>query len=300
METPETKKNKAASAVIQTAIILFCLTVYAAGVVLFILPSGMIAAGATGLGLFAEHYFGIPLSGFVAIFNIAMFGLGWLELGKKFAATTLIATFYYPFILNRLSALAGNFVFTKDPMLCAIFAGVMIGFSLGIVIRSGASTGGMDIPPLVLQKRLKIPVSVSMYVFDVAILLSQLLFRDREKILYGIIMVMIYTVILDKMLMMGKKQVQAKIISEKYEAINLAVQQQLDRGTTLFKVEGGHLRKPSMAVVTVVSGRELQKLNRIVMDIDQEAFMVVHQVGEVRGRGFTEMKRHLEAGGLKN
>lgn len=158
----------------------------------------------------------------------------------------------------------------------------------------------MDIPPLVLQKRLKIPVSVSMYVFDVAILLSQLLFRDREKILYGIIMVMIYTVILDKMLMMGKKQVQAKIISEKYEAINLAVQQQLDRGTTLFKVEGGHLRKSSMAVVTVVSGRELQKLNRIVMDIDQEAFMVVHQVGEVRGRGFTEMKRHLEAGGLKN
>lgn len=166
----------------------------------------------------------------MAIFNIAMFGLGWLELGKKFAATTLIATFYYPFILNRLSALAGNFVFTKDPMLCAIFAGVMIGFSLGIVIRSGAPTGGMDIPPLVLQKRLKIPVSVSMYAFDVAILLSQLLFRDREKILYGIIMVMIYTVILDKMLMMGKKQVQAKIISEKYEAINLAVQQQLDRG----------------------------------------------------------------------
>ena len=300
METPETKKNKAASAVIQTAIILFCLTVYAAGVVLFILPSDMIAAGATGLGLFAEHYFGIPLSGFVAIFNIAMFGLGWLELGKKFAATTLVATFYYPFILNRLSALAGNFVFTKDPMLCAIFAGVMIGFSLGIVIRSGASTGGMDIPPLVLQKRLKIPVSVSMYVFDVAILLSQLLFRDREKILYGIIMVMIYTMILDKMLVMGKKQVQAKIISEKYEEINLAVQEQLDRGTTLFQVEGGHLRKPSMAVVTVVSGRELQKLNRIVMDIDGEAFMVVHQVGEVRGRGFTEMKRHLEAAGLKN
>ena len=300
METPETKKNKAAAAVIQTAIILFCLTVYAAGVVLFILPSDMIAAGATGLGLFAEHYFGIPLSGFVAIFNIAMFGLGWLELGKKFAATTLIATFYYPFILNRLSALAGNFVFTNDPMLCAIFAGVMIGFSLGIVIRSGASTGGMDIPPLVLQKRLKIPVSVSMYVFDVAILLSQLLFRDREKILYGIIMVMIYTMILDKMLVMGKKQVQAKIISEKYEEINLAVQEQLDRGTTLFQVEGGHLRKPSMAVVTVVSGRELQKLNRIVMDIDGEAFMVVHQVGEVRGRGFTEMKRHLEAAGLKN
>ncbi|MFR4784371.1 MAG: YitT family protein [Pilosibacter sp.] len=69
--------------------------------------------------------------------------------------------------------------------------------------------------------------------------------------------------------------VQAKIISEKYAEINIAVQEQLDRGTTLFQIEGGHLRKPSMAVITVVSGRELQKLNRIVMDIDSEAFMVV-------------------------
>ena len=299
MET-STKQNRVAFAILQTAIILLGLTVYAAGVVLFILPLDMIAAGTTGLGLFAQHFFAIPLSGFVAAFNIVMFGIGWVELGKKFAATTLIATFYYPFILNRLSVLVGDFIFTKDPMLCAIFAGIMIGFSLGIVIRSGASTGGMDIPPLVLQKRFKIPVSVSMYAFDVTILLSQLLFRDREKTLYGIIMVMIYTMILDKMLVMGKKQVQAKIISEKYEEINLAVQEQLDRGTTLFQVEGGHLRKPSMAVVTVVSGRELQKLNRIVMDIDGEAFMVVHQVGEVRGRGFTEMKRHLEAAGLKN
>ena len=299
MET-STKQNRVAFAILQTAIILLGLTVYAAGVVLFILPLDMIAAGTTGLGLFAQHFFAIPLSGFVAAFKIVMFGIGWVELGKKFAATTLIATFYYPFILNRLSVLVGDFIFTKDPMLCAIFAGIMIGFSLGIVIRSGASTGGMDIPPLVLQKRFKIPVSVSMYAFDVTILLSQLLFRDREKILYGIIMVMIYTMILDKMLMMGKKQVQAKIISEKYEEINIAVQEQLDRGTTLFQIEGGHLRKTSMAVVTVVSGRELQKLNRIVMDIDPEAFMVVHQVGEVRGRGFTEMKRHLEAEGLKN
>ena len=165
METSETKQNKAASVVIQTAVILFGLTVYAAGVVLFILPLDMIAAGTTGLGLMAQHFFGIPLSGFVAVFNIIMFGLGWLELGKKFAVTTLLATFYYPFILDRLTALAGDFVFTTDPMLCAIFAGIMIGFALGFVIRSGASTGGMDIPPLVLQKRFKFPVSVSMYVF---------------------------------------------------------------------------------------------------------------------------------------
>ena len=281
-------------------LILFGNALYSLAVVAFILPSGIITGGTTGLALASAHWFHTPITAFVLCFNVLTFLLGLFVLGWKFAATTLLSTFLYPILLAFWQQFPALSSLTKDAMLCTILGGMMIGAGIGIVIRAGASTGGMDIPPLVLQKRLKIPVSVSMYAFDVAILLSQLLFRDREKILYGIIMVMIYTVILDKMLMMGKKQVQAKIISEKYEAINLAVQQQLDRGTTLFKVEGGHLRKPSMAVVTVVSGRELQKLNRIVMDIDQEAFMVVHQVGEVRGRGFTEMKRHLEAGGLKN
>ena len=281
-------------------LILFGNALYSLAVVAFILPSGIITGGTTGLALASAHWFHTPITAFVLCFNVLTFLLGLFVLGWKFAATTLLSTFFYPILLAFWQQFPALSSLTKDAMLCTILGGMMIGAGIGIVIRAGASTGGMDIPPLVLQKRLKIPVSVSMYAFDVAILLSQLLFRDREKILYGIIMVMIYTVILDKMLMMGKKQVQAKIISEKYEAINLAVQQQLDRGTTLFKVEGGHLRKPSMAVVTVVSGRELQKLNRIVMDIDQEAFMVVHQVGEVRGRGFTEMKRHLEAGGLKN
>ena len=79
META-TKQNRVAFAIIQTAIILLGLTVYAAGVVLFILPLDMIAAGTTGLGLFAQHFFAIPLSGFVAAFNIVMFGIGWVEL----------------------------------------------------------------------------------------------------------------------------------------------------------------------------------------------------------------------------
>ena len=281
-------------------LILFGNALYSLAIVAFILPSGIITGGTTGLALASAHWFHTPITAFVLCFNILTFLLGFFVLGWKFAATTLLSTFFYPILLAFWQQFPALSSLTEDAMLCTILGGMMIGAGIGIVIRAGASTGGMDIPPLVLQKRLKIPVSVSMYVFDVAILLSQLLFRDREKILYGIIMVMVYTVILDKMLMMGKKQVQAKIISEKYEEINIAVQEQLDRGTTLFQIEGGHLRKTSMAVVTVVSGRELQKLNRIVMDIDPEAFMVVHQVGEVRGRGFTEMKRHLEAEGLKN
>ena len=272
--------------------ILVGLTCYAIGTALFVLPTDMIAAGTTGLALLAEHYWGISLSGFVAVFNVLMFLLGLIELGKEFALSTLIATFYYPFALDQAIRVVGDLVFTEDPMLCAVFAGLMIGFSLGIVIKAGASTGGMDIPPLVLKKRVGIPVSVSMYAFDFVILLTQLTFRDKEKILYGLIMVMIYTVVLDKVLMMGARQMQVKIVSGQYERISALIQEKLDRGVTLLYIEGGHSGQPSKAVLTVVSPRELARLNSLVTEVDENAFMIISQVGEVHGRGFTLMKKY--------
>ncbi|HIR05638.1 MAG TPA: YitT family protein [Candidatus Copromonas faecavium] len=292
METTVNQKQKYRKLAVKILTILVGLTCYAIGTALFVLPSDMIAAGTTGLALLAEHYWGLPLSVFVAAFNVLMFLLGLAELGKEFALSTLIATFYYPFALDQAIRIVGDWVFTEDPMLCAIFAGLMIGFSLGIVIRAGASTGGMDIPPLVLRKRLGIPVSVSMYAFDFVILLTQLTFRDKEKILYGLIMVMIYTVVLDKVLMMGTRQMQVKIISERYEEISEMIQKKLDRGTTLLHIEGGHLKKPSKAVLSVVSARELSKLNSLVMELDENAFMIINQVGEVHGRGFTLTKKY--------
>ena len=221
-----------------------------------------------------------------------MFAVGWLELGKEFAFSTLIATFYYPFALDRARALVGDLVLTTDPMLCSVFAGLMIGFALGIVIKAGASTGGMDIPPLVLKKRFRIPVSVSMYIADFVVLIAQMAFGDTERILYALIMVMIYTIVLDRVLLMGVKQVQVKIISENYEAISRMIQEKMDRGTTLLNMEGGHTRKKSMVVLVVVSGRELARLNDLVTSIDDKAFLVVNQVSEVRGRGFTMTKQY--------
>ena len=287
------KKEKNLNKVIkQVLIIVFGLTIYAFGVALFVLPMDMIAAGTTGMALLAQRLWGIPISTFVGAFNILMFGLGWLELGKKFALTTLVATFYYPVMLDVAIAVVGDMVISTDPMLCAIFAGLMIGFALGIVIKAGASTGGMDIPPLVLKKRVGIPVSVSMYVFDAVILVAQMAFGDKERILYALIMVMIYTMVLDKVLMMGTKQMQVKIFSGKYEEISEAIRVKLDRGTTLLHMEGGHTRQKSMAILSVVSGRELAQLNDIVMELDPNAFMIIHQVGEVRGRGFTLSKKY--------
>ena len=92
-------------------------------------------------------------------------------------------------------------------MAATLFAGAGIGIGLGLVIQAGASTGGMDIPPLVIEKKLGFPVSVSLYLFDFSILILQIFISDREQVLYGILLVVLYTVILDRLLINGKRQI---------------------------------------------------------------------------------------------
>jgi uncharacterized membrane-anchored protein YitT (DUF2179 family) len=265
-------------------------SIYALAVSAFILPSGLITGGTTGLALLFYHQFGIPVATFVSVFNIAMFILGAFVLGRAFAITTLISTFYYPFILGIFQKVSMLQDMTSDHLLSAIYAGIMIGFSIGIVIKAGASTGGMDIPPLALNKKFGVSVSVAMYAFDFTILLSQMLFANKEQVLYGILLVLIYTVVLDKVLLLGQSRTQVKIVSEKYEEINEMIIQRLDRGSTLIHAETGYYRNENLVVLTVVSNRELPKLNNLVLAIDPKAFMIINRVNEVKGHGFTMSK----------
>jgi uncharacterized membrane-anchored protein YitT (DUF2179 family) len=265
-------------------------TIYAAAVVMFILPNNLITGGTTGLALFFNHQFSIPITFFVSAFNIAMFALGFFVLGKAFALTTVISTFYYPFIFGILEQIPALRGITNDRLLAVICGGIMIGCGIGIVLRVGASTGGVDIPPLVLNKKFSIPVSLSLYVIDFSILLLQMIFSNKEQVLYGILLVLTYTIVLDKVLLLGKSQLQVKIVSEKYEELNQMVIRQLDRGSTLIHAETGLCRNNNPVVLSVISNRELPKLNQLVMEIDPDAFVVISQVNEVRGRGFTTQK----------
>ncbi|WP_349668509.1 YitT family protein [Lacrimispora sp.] len=267
-------------------------TVYALAVSMFILPNGLITGGTTGLALVAHAKLGIPIALFIGVFNIIMFVAGAFVLGKAFALTTMISTFYYPFILGVFEKLSGNMVITQDRMLATVFSGLLIGAGIGMVIRAGASTGGMDIPPLILNKKWNLSISQTMSVFDCLILLSQMIFSNMEQILYGILLVLFYTMVLDKVLMTGRNQMQVKVISKKYDQISQEIQRRMDRGTTLLASEGGHLRESSFAVLTVISGRQLPKLNELVLEIDPNAFMIINQVTEVRGRGFTLHKEY--------
>lgn len=279
--------TRARQAVGNVLLVLLGNTLYALGVTLFILPSGLITGGTTGLALVFEHAFGLPITWFVSGFNLVMFLLGALVLGKRFAVTTLISTFYYPVILGVFQAVLPAGGATTDRLLATVYAGLLIGVSIGIVIRAGASTGGMDIPPLVLHKQWGLSVSGTMYAFDFAILISQMLFADREQVLYGILLVLIYTMVLDKVLLLGQSKTQVKIISKEYERINEQIIQQLDRGSTLVQAQTGYCREEVPIVLSVISNRELPKLNQLVNQVDPKAFLVISRVNEVRGRGFS-------------
>ncbi|WP_428866974.1 YitT family protein [Clostridium sediminicola] len=267
-------------------------TIYALAVTMFIIPNGLITGGTTGLALLVYHQLGIPITAFVSIFNISMFVLGGAVLGRAFALTTLISTFYYPVILGIFQKTSQLQNMTSDHLLSTVYAGIMIGLGIGIVIKAGASTGGMDIPPLVLNKKMGFSISIVMYGLDFCILLAQMFFANKEQVLYGILLVLIYTVVLDKVLLLGESSTQVKIISEKYLEINKMIINRLDRGSTLIHAETGYCHNKNLVVLTVISNRELPKLNNLVHSIDPKAFMIINRINEVKGRGFTMDKSY--------
>lgn len=265
---------------------------YALAVKLFLLPAGLVTGGTTGIGLAVNYATGIPIASFVLVFNVIMLIVGFFVLGKQFALTTIISTFTYPIALDILDRVLGDIVLSQDLLICTVFSGLGIGLALGIVIRAGASTGGMDIPPLVLNHYFKIPVSVGLYLFDFIILILQAFLQPLEKVFYGIILVIIYTVTLDKMLLMGTTKTEVRVISKRSQEICDAILGKMDRGVTLISAKGGYLKEDSPIIFSVISNRELPKIEKIIHRIDPESFMVVSRVSEVSGKGFTLNKEY--------
>ena len=275
------------------ASILFGNALYSLAVALFLEPSGLITGGATGIALAIGRLTGLPISGLLLFINLAMLVWGWAVLGRAFALNTLASSVLSPAFLGLFEGLLAGRVLTEDIFLCTVFAGLGIGVALGIVIRSGASTGGLDIPPLVLNKWFKLPVSATMLTFDIAVLLMQAVFSPVQQVLYGVVMVLIHTIVMDKMLMLGASRTEVKIVSSQSDAICAAILAQLDRGVTILHGEGGYTREPSAVLLSIVSNRELPRLEKLAHSIDPTCFLIVSHVTEVSGRGFSLDKDYL-------
>lgn len=265
---------------------------YALAVKLFILPANLVSCGTTGIALVVNNLWGLPISQFILIFNLIMLGLGWWVMGRQFAMTTMFSSLFYPVALEFFNRLLGDLVVTGDPFLNALFGGLGIGLSLGIVVRAGASTGGMDIPPIILEHYFKIPISASLWAFDFLILLSQMTFHPLEDLLYGVILILAISITLNKVMLLGTSRTEVKIVSTKSQLIRSAVLSKIDRGCTILHGEGGYLGEQTEVILSVVSNHELARMERLAREIDPECFMIISRVSEVWGRGFTYSKVH--------
>lgn len=253
----------------------------------FVLPSNLISCGTTGLGMIVSNLTKIPLSGFILVFNLCMLLVGWWGFGRRFVMTTVFSSLFYPIGLEVLNRLLGDVRVTENLLLNVLFAGMGLGMSLGLVVRGGASTGGMDIPPLLLKKFFHIPVSASLWVFDFGIMLGQMAFHPAEDLLYGVLLLITISVTLNKTLLFGTSRTEVKIISSRSSEIRDAILSQIDRGCTVLHGEGGYRREHAEVILSVVSNYELPRIERLARDIDPTCFMIISRVSEVWGRGFS-------------
>lgn len=267
--------------------------IYALGIVLFIIPGGLITGGTTGIGLALKNAFGLDVSIVIGIFNVLMFILGYIFFGKKFALGTTVSTVSYPIFLFMLEKIIGDFELTNDILICTIFGGLLLGISIALIIRTGGSTGGIDIPLLILQNKTGLPLSKSLYVVDSIILLLQSFFTSRIGVLYGILLVIIYTYTIDKFLSSGEIRNELEIVSEKHKEIKEKIMSDLDRGVTIYHGETGKLGKKINILIVVVSPREVFFAEKLILDIDPEAFIINHRITHVHGRGFSKEKIYI-------
>ena len=287
----KTKNTWNLNRILSLGLVLVGNIIFALSIKIFILPANLISCGTTGIGLVVDHMTDIPMSTFILVFNIVMLILGWAVLGRSFAMTTIFSSIFYPLALEFLNRTLGDFVITENLMLMTIFGGMCMGGSLGLVIRGGASTGGMDIPPLIINKFFRIPVSATLWMFDLIIMFCQLSFHPLEDLLYGVLLIISVSFALNKVMLFGTSRTEIKIISEHSEEIRQAILKEVDRGCTLLHGAGGYRGNELNVILSVVSNHELPKIERVARQIDPGCFVIISRVSEVWGRGFTRAKK---------
>ena len=273
--------------IVRLLVIAIANVIYAATVHFFLVPGNLITAGVTGLALIANHMTGFPLSVGVLILNVAMLLLGWFFLGTEFAMTTILATFVYPVALAFFESMFPNAVITDDILLCTVFTGIGTGLALGLSFRMGSSTGGLDIPPLIIDRYFHVPASFGVNITDTIVLLAQAFVATREQLLYGIILIIIYTVIIDKLMIVGTMQAEIKIISRKSDEIRQMLLDGTGCGVTILSGKGGYHLLDSEVLLSVMPNREVNRVIKKIQLIDPEAFLTVARINEVHGKGFT-------------
>ena len=266
-------------------IIAFGNFLLAVSVQYFILPFNILTGGVAGVAVAISPF--IPLSQqiIIDILVVGLFLLGWMVLGKEFAIKTFLSSILYPIFISIL----GFFPYTLDisPLLASIYSGILAGLGIGIVLREGASTGGMDIPPLILNYYTGIETSKFILLVDGLTCVLGLLNYPVESLLNGLISVFLSSMVINKIeVAHGSDSLSVQIISSKWEEINKEVLKKINRGVSIVDVKGGYTMKTHKMLMVIIDKREYSTLLDILDTIDKSAFVITNPVQSVHGEGF--------------
>ncbi len=262
------------------------------GVAFFVLPNNVLTGGLPGVAVALEPIIHIKPEILINVLTVVLFILGAIILGKKFAMKTVLCTVLYPCFLSLFSYIASNLIapetFIMDKYLATIYGGALMGIGVGCVFRTGASTGGMDIPPLIINKYTHIPLPSLVMVIDALTVLLGAWTYGFQAALTGILSVWVSSFMINKAMLIGGHDAKnVMIISKNYKLLMDKIHEVLERGTTIIEATGGYSNEAKPVIMVVVAKKQLPELQHLISHVDPEAFVIVTDTNEVQGLGFT-------------
>ena len=283
--------KKTVSTLIWTIKIIVGACMFALGFDLFLEPHSINAGGISGLAQILVQLLGGGMVGVVVmLMNLPLFILVGLKIGKKFFAGSLIGMISSSVALDLFGRIP---VPETEPLLAALYGGVICGLGLGIVFSTGASTGGSDIIVRLLKRRWEnVPIGTLNIFFDLTVAcLTGLAFWNIGSALYSGVAIVVTGQIIDAVVYRFDYSKVALIISDRHEEIAEAISQQLERGATFLQGEGTYTHKQTKVVLTAVKKQQLADLKRLVVEIDPNAFIIVQEAHQVLGDGFSRYSK---------
>ncbi|QRG86848.1 YitT family protein [Bulleidia sp. zg-1006] len=262
----------------------FLLTV---SVQFFILPYHILSGGVAGLAVAFNPFFHIDETLFANVLVLVLFVIGAWTLGKEFAINTMVSSLLYPVFNGLLSHIALSVEIPT--ILASFYAGLIGGAGIGLVMRTGASTGGMDVPPLIVHKYFGVKVSTLVIITDGLTVLLGVAAYGLSAALIGLVSVFSAAAAIDRVLSYGQgsRAKSVQIISEHWEEIVLEVSQRLKRSATVIQSTGGFTKEVKPMVLCAVSDKQYSTLMAIINEIDDKAFVITTDASDMHGEGFT-------------
>lgn len=280
-------KSKAKQPMLSYLVITVASAIYALGFDWCYAPNQIGFGGITGLAQVINAAVPVLSIGvLVIILNIPLFFLGWRLLGGHLLLSSLYAMFISSVFVDLMAA----FITFKpmDPMLAAIFGGILVGLSLGLIFLQGATTGGTDLAARLLKLRLSwLPMGKLLMGVDlVVIAAAAVAFGNLSSALYGVVSLYISTVVMDMVLYGMDSAKVAYIISQRPEDISKGIFREMDRGVTILHGEGAYSGEEKRVLMCAFKQRQIVPLKHLVKEIDPTAFIIVCDAHEVLGDGF--------------